>query len=146
MAAELDLIPKLPVLAVQTGLFLANLAIIKKLFVAPYLKVRAERETATQGSREQAIKLQAEAKEIEEELQRRMSEGLKKIRDQREIVRKEALVKRQSQIEQAIQEANTWTGSAEKELNQVLQREKAKIPAVVAGLREEIFNLTMSAS
>ncbi len=146
MAAELDLIPKLPVLAVQTGIFLANLAIIKKLFVAPYLKVRAERETATQGSREEAIKLQAEAKEIEEELQRRMSEGLKQIRDQRETIRKEAMVMRQSLIEQAVKEANSWTDGAEKELSQVLQREKAKIPAVVAGLKEEIYRLTLSAS
>lgn len=145
MAAELELIPKLPVLAVQTVIFIANIAIIKKLFVEPYLKVKAERETTTQGSRDEAIKLQAHAKEIEEELERRLAEGLKAIRDQRESIRRLALNQRQALIDEASLEASTWSERAENELNQVIAREKEKIPTVVSLLKEEVFKLTISA-
>lgn len=144
MSAELDLIPKLPVLAVQTGIFLVNVGLIKNLFVVPYLKVRDDRERTTIGNKDDAIKMAAELKELQEDVDRRLSEGLKKIRQMRDERRKKALDQRQRMIDQAVDESKLWAQEAEKKLALVVQEEKAKIPKFVKEMSDTAFNTTIS--
>jgi F0F1-type ATP synthase membrane subunit b/b' len=143
MSAELDLIPKLPVLAVQTGIFLLNVGIIRSLFVRPYLKMRADRENTTTGSKDEAIRLAAELTELTEDVDRRLSESLKRIRSDRDQVKKRALDQRQRLIDKAIEESRMWAQEAEKRIMEAIDLEKQKIPGLVKDVSDAAFNATL---
>ena len=53
----LNLIPNPTVLAVQTGVFMANIFVIKKLWLDPYMKVYEKRKASTTGSQSDAEKI-----------------------------------------------------------------------------------------
>ena len=61
--SSLNLTPNPSILLVQLGLFLANLFVIKKLILQPYLALRARREAMTTGNAGEAQKLAHEASE-----------------------------------------------------------------------------------
>ena len=143
MSAELDLIPKLPVLVVQTGIFLANVGLIRNLFVLPYLKVRDDRERTTIGKKDDAIRLSAEFKELSEDIDRRLGDSMRKIRQEREFRRTKALERRQEIIQSAITESKSIADDAEKMLKEAVRLEKSKIPDVVREISEAVFRTTL---
>ena len=58
--ASLILVPDPEVLAIQAGLFLVAVGVVKKLYVEPYLAVRERRQAATVGSKDEAARTLAE--------------------------------------------------------------------------------------
>ena len=63
----LNLVPNPTVLAVQAGVFMANIFVIKKLWLDPYLRVYEKRQANTTGSQTDAEKISKEngAKKID---------------------------------------------------------------------------------
>jgi F0F1-type ATP synthase membrane subunit b/b' len=141
--ANLDLIPKLPVLAVQAGIFVANLGIMKKLFMEPYLKVREAQDGMTVGSQGDASRLLAEADRVSSDVNARLLAAMAEAKAAREKVRAHALSTRQSLLEEAQTLARQELDKVETAIRGQLQSEREKVPSIVASLSNEVFNIAL---
>lgn len=142
--ANLDLIPKLPVLAVQAGIFVANLGIMKKLFMEPYLKVRNAQDSQTIGSHGDAARLLAQADQISAEINSRLQAALLKAKSEREAVRGAAVARRQTLLGAAQAEVKSELDRVEEEIKAQIEAERAKVPNVVASLANEVYKIALN--
>ena len=142
--ANLDLIPKLPVLAVQAGIFVANLGIMKKLFMDPYLKVREAQDGMTVGSQGDASRLLAEADRVSSDVNARLLAAMADAKGAREKVRAHALTTRQSLLEEAQALARQELDKVEAAIKGQLQSEREKVPNIVASLSNEVYNIALN--
>ena len=122
----MNLVPNPTVLAVQAGVFLTNLVVVKKLFVEPYLSVRDRRDALTVGSKDEAQKFLAESERIALELQARIQTAAEEAKKEREKSREAAMVKRQAALAAASADAKKLIEQVEKQIQQDLTDEKAK--------------------
>lgn len=142
--ANLDLIPKLPVLAVQAGIFVANLGIMKKLFMDPYLKVKDAQDGMTYGSQGDAARLLAEAESISDDINQRMIAAMTEAKNAREKVRADALARRQAILEASQNSAKVEIDKVELEIKTQIEAERQRIPNVIANLSTEVYNIALS--
>lgn len=141
--ASLNLVPNPPVLVVQAGIFLANLAIIKKLYVDPYLTVRDRREKLTVGNREDATKALQQAEATQTRIAEVLTNAAETARKGKDSVRAVAIEKRNSVLSAAEAEAKAQVEAVERQIQSELAAEKAKIPGVVAQLTQEVYALAI---
>lgn len=142
--ATLELVPKIPVLIVQTGVFLANIVVVKQLFVAPFLKMKDRRDALTIGNQEVAVKILAECETLTKDISSKLDVAYTEAAAARENIRATALVKKTGIIKAAEAEARSYIESIEKEINQEVANEKQKIPAIVNSLTQEFYQRTLS--
>lgn len=142
--ANLDLIPKLPVLAVQAGIFIANLGIMKKLFMEPYLKVRIAQDNQTIGSQGDAARLLSEADQVSTEINSRLQTALRRAKEAREKVRSAAIAQRQSLLNSAQEEVKSELEKVEAEIKRQLEHEREKVPNVVASLTNQVYEIALN--
>jgi F0F1-type ATP synthase membrane subunit b/b' len=142
--ANLDLIPKLPVLAVQAGIFVANLGIMKKLFMEPYLKVRNAQDSQTIGSQGDAARLLAQADQVSAEINARLQAALVMAKEGREKVRGVAVAKRQALLGAAQAEVKSELDRVEGDIKAQIEAERAKVPNVVASLANEVYKIALN--
>jgi len=142
--AALNLVPDPEVLVVQAGIFLVALGVVKKLYVEPYLKVRERRLAATVGSKDEATKALGECDTIAQGIEQRLSGAASEAKAARETVRNAANLRRDELIAAATAEANAAVAAVEKDIQGELARERAKVPAVVAQLTDEVYSLALA--
>jgi F0F1-type ATP synthase membrane subunit b/b' len=142
--ATLELIPKVPVLIVQTGVFLANIVVVKKLFVDPYLKLQDRRDAMTIGNQEGATKILAECETITRNVTTKLEAAYAEAAAAREVVRASTLTKKTEMLKAAEAEARAYVEAIEKDIQQEVAREKQKIPAIVNSLTQEFYEQTLS--
>jgi len=142
--ATLELIPKVPVLIVQTGVFLANIVVVKKLFVDPYLKLQDRRDAMTIGNQEGATKILAECESITRNVTTKLEAAYAEAAAAREVVRTNTLAKKTEMLKTAEAESRAYVEAIEKDIQQEVAREKQKIPAIVDSLTQEFFEQTLS--
>lgn len=142
--ASLELIPKVPVLIAQTGVFLANVFVVKKLFVDPYLSVKDRRDALTVGSTGNAVKILQEADQLAKDISNKVEAAYSEASAAREAQRNQALAKKTDIIKAADDEARRHIESIEKQIKQEVQTERQKIPAIVNTLTQEFYQKTIS--
>jgi F0F1-type ATP synthase membrane subunit b/b' len=142
--ATLELIPKVPVLIVQTGVFLANIVVVKKLFVDPYLKLQDRRDAMTIGNQEGATKILSECEQITRSVTTKLESAYAEAAARREVVRATTLAKKTEMLRTAETEARAYVEAIEKDIQQEVAREKQKIPAIVNSLTQEFYDQTLS--
>jgi len=142
--ATLELIPKVPVLIVQTGVFLANIVVVKKLFVDPYLKLQDRRDAMTVGNQEGAAKILSECESITRNVTAKLETAYTELALVREQVRNSTLKKKTEILKLAETEARSYVEAIEKEIQEEVAREKQKIPAIVNSLTQEFYDRTLS--
>ncbi len=142
--ATLNLVPNPTVLAVQAGVFLANLIVVKKLLVEPYLTVRDRREALTVGSKDEAQKILGDCEKISLDMAARLSGAADEAKKEREKIRDAANVKRNAALTAAAAEAKKLVAEVEKQIQQDLVGEKAKVPAIVKSLTDEVYKLALA--
>jgi len=142
--ANLDLIPKLPVLAVQAGIFVANLGIMKKLFMEPYLKVRNAQDSQTIGSQGDAARFLVVADTVSAEINARLQAALLHAKEAREKVRGTAIGQRQTLLSAAQAVVKTELDRVEGEVKAQMEAERAKVPNVVASLVNEVYKIALN--
>jgi F0F1-type ATP synthase membrane subunit b/b' len=142
--ATLELIPKVPVLIVQTGVFLANIVVVKKLFVDPYLKLQDRRDAMTIGNQEGATKILSECESITRNVTSKLEDAYAEAAAAREVVRGNTIAKKTQILKAAETEARTYVAAIEKEIQLEVAREKQKIPAIVNSLTQEFYEKTLS--
>ena len=72
--AQLDLIPDITVLCAQLGVFGLAVVAVKKLYVQPYLRLRAARISLTEGRTETAARLRQKFEKQSADLNRQLHE------------------------------------------------------------------------
>lgn len=142
--ASLNLVPNPPVLAVQAVVFLVGLAVVKKLFVEPYLSVRDKREKLTVGNKDEAQKLFQEAERVAQDVTTRISVAVDEAKKARGKTRDAAIAKRQAALAVAEGESKQLIAAVEKQIQQDLAEEKAKVPAIVKSLTDEVYKLALA--
>lgn len=142
--ATLELIPKVPVLIVQAGVFLANIAVVKTLFVDPYLKLQDRRDAMTIGNQVGATKILGECEAISRNITSKLEAAYSEAAAAREVVRASTIAKKTQMLKTAETEARAYVDAIEKEIQQEVAREKQKIPAVVNSLTQEFYEQTLS--
>jgi F0F1-type ATP synthase membrane subunit b/b' len=137
--SQLNLTPDPVVLAAQATIFLANMFVVKKLILEPYLSVRAKREASTGGSQDNAAKLVVEANALEEKITERMRVAHKEAATAREKVKNESLKKRSEILSAAEASAKAEQQRLEKEIAQNLEQERSKKDESIKSLSETFF-------
>lgn len=142
--ASLNLVPNPPVLAVQAVVFLTGLVVVKKLFVEPYMTLRDKREALTVGSKDEAQKLLQETDRISQEITAKLNAAIIDAKQAREKVRDAALTKRNAALSAAEGESKQLVQQVEAQIKQDLAAEKAKVPAIVKSLTDEVYKLALA--
>ncbi len=142
--ASLNLVPNPPVLAVQAVIFLTSLVVVKKLFVEPYLELRDKREKLTVGSKDQALRLLEETDRVSLDITSKLNAAITEAKQAREKIRDAAIEKRTSALSAAEGESRKFLAEVETQIKQDLAQEKAKVPAIVKSLTDEVYKLALA--
>lgn len=141
--AQLVLVPNPVVLAVQVGVFLANVVVIKKLMLEPYLAVRDRREKLTQGNRDEASAIVTRCESLATDINQRLVATAQTAQKAKESIRNEALEKRNAILAAAEAESHATIEKMAAEVKQTLAAERAKVPQVVQQLTQQVFQLAV---
>lgn len=136
---QLNLKPDPIVLGVQAVIFLANMFIVKKLMLEPYLSVRNRRDAQTGGNLDTAQKLQREAEELEAKITERMRAAHKDAAQVREGIKKEAMEKRASVLAKAESEAKAEQSRIETAIAANLKEERARQDQSIKSISDQFF-------
>ena len=142
--ATLNLIPNPPVLAVQAVIFFINYLIVKKLFVAPFLKVKDRRDKLTSGNKGEATRMLAEAETLSLKINERLQATFDAAKVDREKIREAAVSKRNVLLESAEKDSRTQIEAVEVQIQRDLAQERAKIPGVVAQLTDDVYRIALA--
>jgi F0F1-type ATP synthase membrane subunit b/b' len=142
--ASLNLIPDPQVLAVQVGVFLVNAAVIKKLFVEPYLKVNDRREAATIGGKDSALKMLDACETLTTEIENRLASASDEAKRARELTREKAQKERAQLVKSAETDAKAVVEEVEARIKSDLATEKAKIPQMFQTLVGEVYSAALA--
>jgi F0F1-type ATP synthase membrane subunit b/b' len=142
--ASLNLIPNPVVLGAQIGVFLVNYVAVKKLFVEPYLAVRAKRSAVTVGSQEEATKALAQSDQITKAIDQKFLECAAEAKGVRESLRDRAHSQRDELLSSAEAAAKQEIASVEQKIREELAAERARIPDVMKSLSDELYNLALN--
>ena len=137
--SQLNLTPDPVVLGAQAAIFLANMFVVKKMILDPYLSVRSRREASTGGSQEAATKLITEAKELEGKITERMREAHRDAATKRERIKTEANLKRANMLKDAEQFCKLEQQKIEKEIAANLEDERARKDETIKNLSQAFF-------
>jgi F0F1-type ATP synthase membrane subunit b/b' len=142
--ASLNLIPNPVVLGAQIGIFLVNYVAVKKLFVEPYLAVRARRTALTLGSQEEANKALVKSDQISKAIDEKFIACAAEAKASREALREKAQGERDVLLSSAEAAAKREIASVEEKIRHELASERARIPDVMKSLSDELYNLALN--
>ena len=137
--AQLNLSPDPIVLGAQAAIFLANMFVVKKLILEPYLSVRSRREASTGGSQDEAQKLAAEAEALEVKITERMRATHKEAASVREAIKSDALSKRATILSHAEVEAKKDQAKIESDIEANLKEERARQEETINRIADSFF-------
>jgi F0F1-type ATP synthase membrane subunit b/b' len=137
--AELNLIPNPTLLAVQTGVFLANVWIVNALILKPYQKLKESRENLTTGKQDESKAVRAEIAVRLDDIKKQTSDAFEKARKMLAQAREQASNQQAEIVSSAHLAVQTELDQFRIALKSNLDQERAKAPQVVQGLAQEVF-------
>jgi F0F1-type ATP synthase membrane subunit b/b' len=137
--AQLNLSPDPVVLGAQAAIFLANMLVVKKLILEPYLSVRSRREASTGGSQTEAQSLLNEADALEDKITQRMRAAHKDASIARDKIKNEAMNKRTAILAQADAEAKKEQAKIISEIESNLREERLRKDATIKEIADGFF-------
>ncbi len=137
--AQLNLTPDPVVLGVQAAIFLANMLVVKKLILEPYLSVRSRREASTGGNKSEAQTLLKEADVLEEKITQRMRAAHKDAAVVRDKIKTEALNKRAAILAGVDTEAKKEQAKIIGEIESNLREERLRKDATIKEIADGFF-------
>lgn len=142
--ATLNLIPNPSVLGAQIGVFLVNYVAVKKLFVEPYLAVRARRAALTLGSQDEAHRALAQSDKITKAIDEKFLACAAEAKSVRESLKERAQVERDRLLASAESAAKAEIASVESKIREELATERARIPEVMKSLSDQLYHLALN--
>jgi F0F1-type ATP synthase membrane subunit b/b' len=137
--AQLNLTPDPVVIGAQAAIFIANMLVIKKLILEPYLSVRSRREASTGGSQNEAQALLKETDRLGDMITQRMRQAHKDAAMVRDRIKSEALSQRATIIAQADQEAKKEQAKVLSEVEANLREERLRKDASIKDIAQSFF-------
>ena len=137
--SQLNLTPDPVLLGSQAVIFLANMFIVKKLLLEPYLSVRSRREAQTGGSQDAAHKLSEEAKALDAKITERMRAAHKDAAQVRESIKNEANKKRADLLARAESEAKSEQEKIQSAITLNLKEERSRKEETIKSVANEFF-------
>ncbi len=137
--AQLNLVPDPAVVGVQIGLFVVNMAIVKKLFLEPYLRLRTKRDALTTGSQADASRLLYECDEIARKVQESIEEAAASAASERERFKAGASQRRTEIIKAAEEKARAEVESVAARVKTEVAEQRAMLPKVISDLTTQLF-------
>lgn len=137
--AQLNLTPDPVVLGAQAAIFLANMFVVKKLILEPYLSVRSRREASTGGSQNEAQTLLNEADALEEKITQRMRAAHKDAAIARDKIKTDAMNKRAGVLAQADAEAKKEQAKIMNEIEANLREERLRKDTTIKEIADGFF-------
>ncbi len=144
--AHLNLVPDPAVVGVQVGLFIVNMAIVKKLYLEPYLRLRANRDTLTTGSHADAARLLFECDEIARKVQDSIEEAAAAAASHREATKATATQHRAEIIRAAEEKARGEVEAVAARVKSEVAEQRTLLPKCVSELTTELFAATTTNS
>ena len=142
--SSLNLVPNVAVMAAQTGIFVANYYAVKKLLLEPYLKVYDKRRSLTVGSKEDSIRLIQENSDKELKIKSDLEKAFSDAKSVIDATVSDANTERDNIISKADAEVKAYLEGARKELASDLDEINQKVPAMVDGITNVIFEKVLS--
>ncbi len=137
--SQLNLKPDVVVIASQAAIFLANMFVIKKLILNPYLSVRAKREASTGGSQHEAQKMAADALGLEAKITDRMRTAHKEAAVSREAIKSEALAKRATKLTKAEADTKASQVAVQNKITANLKEEQSNKETTIKTISQSFF-------
>jgi F0F1-type ATP synthase membrane subunit b/b' len=137
--AQLNLTPDPIVIGAQAAIFLANMIVVKKLILEPYLTVRSRREASTGGSQDEAQALLKEADALGDKITSRMRAAHKDAATTRDKIKSDAMTKRAALLAQAETEAKKEQARILSEIETNLKEERSRKDATIKEIAEGFF-------
>lgn len=137
--ATINLVPNPTVLVVQTGVFLANLVIVKKLILEPYLALKDKRESLTSGQASDAQKILADCETMTQKITTTIQSAVSESSKAAQSILADAQKKKDAILKVAEEKAKATFESAKSEIAESLAQEKGKVPEAVRKLADEIY-------
>lgn len=138
--SQLNLTPDPVIIATQAAIFLANMFVIKKLILNPYLAVRGRREASTGGSQHEAQKLAQDALGLEAKITDRVRAAHKEASLAREVIKTEALSRRAAKLARAEADTKASQLAVQNEITANLQEERANKEASIKTIAQSFFS------
>lgn len=137
--AQLNLTPDPIILGAQAAIFLANMIVVKKLILEPYLSVRSRREASTGGSQDEAQSLLKEAEALGEKITQRMRAAHKDAAALRDKIKGEAMTKRAAILADADAAAKKEQAKIMSEIESNLREERLRKDSTIKEVADGFF-------
>ncbi|HET9238875.1 MAG TPA: hypothetical protein VFO10_16580 [Oligoflexus sp.] len=138
--SSLNLSPNPVIMAATAGIFVANLIVVKKLFLEPYLKVRDQRIKATFGNQAAAEQLEVENTRATEKIRDRIAQASLEARNFRDSSLATAKHKRDELLAAASKEASDVVTAMRGNLVKELAEQRQAVPAIVQQLSRQFVD------
>lgn len=143
MSGAFELVPNPTILVVQTGMFFVAAGVVKKLYVEPYLKLKARRDEQTSLSSLTGSLTLDEFEAKKNQIKSRLNSVRIKAQEAMEIVKKSAEVEREKMISAARQTIEADTKLKMNALLQDFKTENEKIGPVALASAESMTKILL---
>ena len=141
--AALNLTPDAGLVLTQAGIFLANLYVVKKLMLEPYIKLRDKRHMSTHGGQEEATKALQEVEAQSQIVNMKISQALEQAKAIREKSKSDAKTKQHEIVEKAKVESKSRLEAVSQDIKSNLEQEFKKVPDLVKSMTNEVFSAVL---
>ena len=140
--AHLNLVPDPAVLGVQVGLFVINMAIVKKFYLEPYPKLRTNRDILTTGNRADAARLLYECDEIARKVEDSIEDAAASAASHREAVKATTTQRRMEIIRAAEEKARAEVEAVALRVKNEIAEQRTLLPKYISELTADLFAAT----
>ena len=137
MSSKLNLVPELPVFIGHSILFLANIAVVHKLFVKPYLELKNKRLAVTSGSESQAMMLINTARASALEVDVRLAAAFSETAAFRAEKRANAQLQKSKIVELAESELESEMETFKRELKEEIALKRSELSSIIDKLTHD---------
>lgn len=138
--AQLNLVPDPAIVGTQIVIFVANMAIVKKFFVEPYLKLRSKRDALTTGSQAEAARLLYESDQIAKKVEDAINDAVLAAASERDRIKALANEKRAEIVRAAEEKVKSEVGAVSSRIKAELSEQRTLLPQVISTLTNEFFS------
>lgn len=142
--AGLNLTPNPAIMAVQAGVFLANIYVVKKLWLDPYMKVYKKRQEKTRGAQSEAESILKRNVASISEIDGRISQASIDAKAVRARIHDDMSKEKNAALLEAAQEAEQIVQTSRAQLEANLEQELQKIPKIVNQLSNDFYAKVIS--
>lgn len=142
--STLSLDPNPILIATHTGLFLANIYVVKFYIINPFLRLKDKRNNLTSGQESLAVELQQETGEIQSDIKSKIITAQGEAKDYFASQKNLALQKQQEQINNARAKAHTYVEEMKTQIAMDAKKEEEKIPETIENISNQLCQFLMA--